>query len=100
MIVDPVHPVPVVKKPRDSTGLIRQEPMKSSVQACRKHRILFIKAKQIGRPLGLYSGSMHLQTASSRGIRVVLSGKNQNGVSSPVVQRHSVRERVPPRSPA
>src|ERR1700687_793396 len=99
MIVNPVHPVSIVKKRRGSKGLIRKESMKSSVQARWKRRILLIEAHQIGRSLGLESRSLLLEAASSRGVRVLFSGKYQDDVSPPVAKRHSVRERILSRSP-
>src|SRR5436853_6796465 len=49
VIVDPMHPITVVKERRYSANSIDQQPMKSSVQVSGKCRILFVHMDKVGR---------------------------------------------------
>ena len=75
--------------------------MKLSVQPRRKCGILFlIEVYEIAWSIFLNRVSSFPKTTGSRGVRVLLPGKNQRRVLAFVIERRSVRERALPGGPA
>ena len=51
VIVDPVHPVPIVEQRRRSTRPVRQESVEPSVQSRRKGMVILVEVDEIGGAL-------------------------------------------------
>jgi hypothetical protein len=89
-----MHPEAVIEERGDSTSTVREEPLKSSVQALRKGRILLIEMNQIGRPLRLKLVTLLLKVSDSAGFRIILPREDEDDVATLVLDRHSVGERI------
>ena len=50
MVVDPVHPVPIVEQRRRASHMVHQESMEPSVQSGEETTIFIVRLDEIGEP--------------------------------------------------
>src|SRR5713226_2060767 len=92
VIVEAVHGIAIVKERRCSASAVREEPLKSSIQALGEEGIVFINMNQIRRPLCLKLMTALLEALDSLRFWIFLAGKHKGDVASLVLDWHSVRE--------
>src|SRR5205807_7587987 len=96
MIVDPVHPVPVIEQRRRSAGPVRQESVEPSVQSRRKGGVILVKVHEIGGALEVKLVSPLLQAASRPRLGELLPGKVENEDPPFVPERQPIGEGLIP----
>ena len=99
VIVDPVHPVPVVEERRRSECAVRQEPVEPSVQARWKGGVFLVEVDEIRGACRLDSMAPLLETASGPRLGELLPRKDENDIPSFIVERHSVGKGILPDGP-
>ena len=94
VVVNPVHPIPVVEKHRSPAVPICQKSVKPSVQTCRKRSVLFIEVNQIRGPIPVKFMSLLLQTWAVPGSGN--SSPEKTSTTSPRSFRGAFRRRKSP----